>query len=307
VWEWVHDRYNSTYYSGSPGSDPVGPTSGTDRGFRGGSCYDAAEGTRVAGRNMFPPDYGVNNLGLRLARTLPIDADGDGYFMYEDCDDTIYNVHNLCMVAHYPLNGNTTDAITGAQGNNTGASLTTGADGQSNTAYQFGGHFMEWNGYSINAVEGFSASLWFNSNVTGSYDKTLLSASANNDQYTMMFGTFEPEKQLRIRLEDNWSGINWVCDEPYTNGSWHHTVVVWDGGQSLSAMQIYLDGVPCTMSTTYTAPITSFTMEDFWIGGRWGLTDYVDGQQFEGKIDDVRIFNTVLNQTQVDYLYQNVQ
>lgn len=235
------------------------------------------------------------------------DLDGDGVAAWEDCDDTTYDVDNLCMVAHYPFNGNTTDIITGTSGSNNGASLTTGADGQSNSAYNFSGHFMAWNGYSLDATQGFSASLWFNSNVSSSDDKTLLSSSANNDQYTMMFGTFEPEKKLRIRLEDNWSGINWMCDQVYTNNTWHHTVVTWDGGQNLSSMQIYLDGSPCTMSRNSQSSITVFDMEDFWVGGRWGLADYVDGQQFEGSIDDVRVFDTVLTSTQVDVLFQTIQ
>ena len=84
-------------------------------------------------------------------------------------------------------------------------------------------------------------------------------------------------------------------------------MVTWDGGQNLNSMQIYLDGSPCTMSRNYNSSITIFDMEDFWVGGRWGLADYVDGQQFEGSIDDVRIFDTVLTQTQVNVLFQNIQ
>jgi formylglycine-generating enzyme required for sulfatase activity len=37
VWEWTQDWYSSSYYSSSPGTDPVGATSGDYRVFRGGS------------------------------------------------------------------------------------------------------------------------------------------------------------------------------------------------------------------------------------------------------------------------------
>ena len=42
---------------------------------------------RVAHRSDFAPSYRDNSNGIRLARTVPVDADGDGFFMYEDCDD----------------------------------------------------------------------------------------------------------------------------------------------------------------------------------------------------------------------------
>jgi hypothetical protein len=42
---------------------------------------------RVARRSGDPVDNRNSTVGLRLARTVPTDADGDGYFMYEDCND----------------------------------------------------------------------------------------------------------------------------------------------------------------------------------------------------------------------------
>ncbi len=70
VWEWVCDWYQSDYYSISPGSNPQGPTTGTFRVLRGGSWLDAVDAVRCADRFGIPPDYWVNSLGFRCARTL---------------------------------------------------------------------------------------------------------------------------------------------------------------------------------------------------------------------------------------------
>jgi len=37
VWEWCQDWYDSDYYGNSPGKDPQGPNSGSNRVIRGGS------------------------------------------------------------------------------------------------------------------------------------------------------------------------------------------------------------------------------------------------------------------------------
>ena len=53
VWQWCWDWYGS--YAG--GSDPRGPSSGSDRVFRGGGWYDYAFFCRSAIRYYFYPDY----------------------------------------------------------------------------------------------------------------------------------------------------------------------------------------------------------------------------------------------------------
>ena len=65
VWEWCQDRYDD--YSSSSQSNPEGPGNGSDRVFRGGCWHGAAWGCRSSTRNINPPDYRYNDLGLRLA------------------------------------------------------------------------------------------------------------------------------------------------------------------------------------------------------------------------------------------------
>ena len=65
VWEWCWDSYDSSYYSGSPTSDPRGPASGTYRVLRGGSWNTFANCARGANRNRLTPDYSYFSVGFR--------------------------------------------------------------------------------------------------------------------------------------------------------------------------------------------------------------------------------------------------
>lgn len=68
VLEWTKDWYDEGY-EGSSGSDPQGPSSGSDRVIRGGSWYSAASGCRSALRDGTPPDDRNGDIGFRLVRT----------------------------------------------------------------------------------------------------------------------------------------------------------------------------------------------------------------------------------------------
>jgi formylglycine-generating enzyme required for sulfatase activity len=70
VWEWCMDWYSDSYYSRSPSTDPVGPSTGSSRVRRGGSCYNLAAGLRSADRGGFAPVFRYFDLGFRLVRTL---------------------------------------------------------------------------------------------------------------------------------------------------------------------------------------------------------------------------------------------
>lgn len=65
VWEWCQDWYGS--YSSSPQTNPIGPSSGSKRVCRGGSCYEPGGYSRVFVRDAKKPTTQKYNIGLRLA------------------------------------------------------------------------------------------------------------------------------------------------------------------------------------------------------------------------------------------------
>jgi len=66
VWEWCSDWYDEKL---SGGTDPAGPREGKDRVFRGGSWQFTSDLCRSANRGHRGPEYSVNNLGFRVARS----------------------------------------------------------------------------------------------------------------------------------------------------------------------------------------------------------------------------------------------
>jgi formylglycine-generating enzyme required for sulfatase activity len=69
VFEWVHDWYGD--YPAGDVVDPLGPAAGGNRVIRGGSWSRDAQNARAAGRNRFDPDFRLDHIGFRPARSLP--------------------------------------------------------------------------------------------------------------------------------------------------------------------------------------------------------------------------------------------
>ena len=69
VWEWCHDWWES--YTSTTKTNPIGPSSGSDRVKRSGCWNYSAQDCRVASHYYDSPDVLRNWLGLRLARACP--------------------------------------------------------------------------------------------------------------------------------------------------------------------------------------------------------------------------------------------
>ena len=70
VWEWVWDWYQATYEQ-LPSMDPIGPSTGAARVFRGGSWSGTASYARVAERSYDAPTFRYSTLGFRFVRSYP--------------------------------------------------------------------------------------------------------------------------------------------------------------------------------------------------------------------------------------------
>jgi formylglycine-generating enzyme required for sulfatase activity len=67
VWGWCQDWYKDVYYKESPVDDPPGPTGGSNRMIRGGSCFCPAWFCRSADRSYTVPGDRNFILGLRVS------------------------------------------------------------------------------------------------------------------------------------------------------------------------------------------------------------------------------------------------
>jgi eukaryotic-like serine/threonine-protein kinase len=67
VWEWVNDWYDENFYGNSPTENPLGPSSRSYRGLRGGSWSDGSRGVRSAIRGWYSPEVRNYSFGFRCA------------------------------------------------------------------------------------------------------------------------------------------------------------------------------------------------------------------------------------------------
>jgi len=90
-----------------------------------------------------------------------------------------------------------------------------------------------------------------------------------------------------------------------TAGSWHNVVLVYNasGASDTDKIKIYVDGVDKSSSMSYNGTIPSSlsaSIGDFWIGNGQNYN-----QPFNGKLDEVAIFNKELTPAEVYQIYNN--
>ena len=207
------------------------------------------------------------------------------------------------LMAFYPFNGDASDKSgNGNDGTVVGATLTADRFGNANSAYAFNGvNEVVEVGDSPNVRFGsgdFSISVWFY------FDGTLQLASflrkgqptSPFQQYSIMIRggdpfTEVPGKMLLVFLRpDNNGGDRWIALSSNLEVGWHHVVLVNNYNAHL---QGYLDGQNVGQDAR------SFG------GGRFDSLGRPLGMgHFSGRLDDIRIYNRVLNATEIQALFE---
>ena len=86
LYEWVADYHDTAYYAKSPSTDPTGPSSGSNRAYRGGGWYNDAYSLRSSYRKGgHPTAIATYGLGIRCVRSWHQCDDG------ELCTDDSYD------------------------------------------------------------------------------------------------------------------------------------------------------------------------------------------------------------------------
>lgn len=228
------------------------------------------------------------------------------------------------LVAYYPFTGNANDA----SGNNKNGTIidnvtpTTDRFGVANSAYLFAASTNAFNTNRINLPElstqigqpgtSYSVSAWFNGvpDTWGGSNKTgqIIHCSDNREDYSISrlevvnFGS-GPLKKIYHRMPSQ--NIEPVSSTGYSTSAWHNITIVVNATNG--DYKYYFDGV--------LDPSMSFTfnpLNNYYVSGRiWqiGALQPTIGpnvpHQFVGKIDDIRIYNRVLTNEEIIFLYNN--
>lgn len=159
--------------------------------------------------------------------------------------------------------------------------------------------FTPTNSFSAGTVDKISMSAWFRLDEDSPPNARQVIAGLQNitgGRYTFVFfRQFNGKLCFFVTDKDG----KQLSAEPYadiTDSNWHHIVMTWDG----ETMRTYLDGGDERSITNAGVNGALRPSHGFYIG-----TDPGDAtRSFDGKIDEVALFNHVLSANQVSDLYQ---
>lgn len=212
------------------------------------------------------------------------------------------------LVSYWGFNGNANDSSGNAHnGTVNGATLTADRFGNANSAYSFNGSS---NSISIPASTAFtqnpiSYSFWFNKAGSGN-------PCSGNEAFQAVFSTGSYSQSRDVVLMQgatHYSGMlrsipsgcaNELTKQTnYALNTWNHIVVTYEA----NLVKVYLNGVyigsttvACTVTTTNTTCYIGASNPSI-----WACIAY-----FNGKIDDLAIYNRVLADSEVTTLYNGV-
>lgn len=214
----------------------------------------------------------------------------------------LYNRGSL--VGHWKLDGDATDSsYQGNDGTVTGA--TSNSNGRINGAYDFDG-----SGDNINMgdvldldTNNISISAWVKTNTTNKYMAVVSKKNSGgiSSGYHFFLDTAEV---LRFQIGNGTnSTVIYTNDtDLIQDGEWHHIVTVVDRGDA-SNWEIYVDGsIVDTTKPTLLFAESIGNPRDFIIGDA-----DAGSYDWNGEIDDVRVYNKVLTSDEISDLYSDGQ
>ena len=197
------------------------------------------------------------------------------------------------LVAYYPFNGNANDASGGGyDGSVVGATLTSDKFGNSNSSYYFDGSGDYIDIGDQTDLEGFGAvtiSAWINCGLMGgdSYNIAGKAGVYKIDYYN---------SKIRFLTGNDFAGSILTTKSTLSNNEWHHIVATYDG----SIKRVYIDNI-MDPTTVLTSGSLGANTKEVSIGAHRQFETW--DHFFKGAIDEVRIYDRALSQSEVTQLY----
>ncbi|KHD08271.1 hypothetical protein PN36_17380 [Candidatus Thiomargarita nelsonii] len=200
------------------------------------------------------------------------------------------------LVAYYPFNGNANDKSGyGHHGIVHGARLSQDRFGNGRRAYSLDGkddYVVVSSGNSLNIREVLTISVWVN---VGTFSNIPYFVARYDTGLREVYKTGSNRGRFEFRLNDGVKVL--VSNTIPKTGKWYHIAATYDG----SIMRLYIDGVEDN-SKSYSAAIYPSAGGKLMIGADDDSSEL--NQFLNGKIDDIRIYNRALSESEIQQLYQ---
>lgn len=238
-------------------------------------------------------------MGEQCARFTMIFPLMQGVFKQNIVENTISNHPTLAtnLKHYYKFDGNANDSVGNLDGNVLGATQTTGKIGN---AYDFDGvndYIISNSNIGITGSQNRSVSIWIKTTDTNS--AIALSWGNRNSNGNDYRFDFNNNSRFLISLRSGNRKWDWSNNNITPNdGNWHHIVLVLDGTTN-SDHTLYYDGSELT--DTEDVPQAVNTADSpLDIARQAQELDY-----FNGKIDEIGIWDRALNSSEVSDLYNS--
>ena len=189
--------------------------------------------------------------------------------------------------------GNADDSSgNGYNGNVNGATLTTDRFGNANNAYYFNGvnNYISIKPFSVNT---FSLSCWICDSSINTTNLNGIISRLNATPYKGFEFRVEPDSTLMLVCGTGNTWIQPTTPFKLSDNAWYHVVATNDNNM----IKIYVNA---NLIASYAFSNYADNNDSIVIGTRnpavW------NGGWYNGKIDDIRIYNRALNQQEISYL-----
>ncbi len=216
-------------------------------------------------------------------------------------------VHPGYLVGFWAMDNRTGTGIydySGHNNNGTLANMSSPATGESgwNTSCKFGGclrfdgtnDYVDLGAIDVNSNE-LTITAWFKADDFDVHDARIISKAINQDEqnhWWMLSTVTSDGYKLRFRLKNNTGTTTSLVatSGDLTAGEWTHVAAVYDGSNII----LYKNGAEVGR-TAKTGSVATNNAVNAWIGDNPGP----DRKQFDGTIDEVKIWNKALTPSEI--------
>ena len=199
------------------------------------------------------------------------------------------------MVAYYPFSGNTYDSTSNHYDmTDSGLSYSTDRFGRPSHAGLFNGAAYAKRPF-FNFPDSLSVSFWAKTTVTPQNALVVANGNSGSDGIGVTMCNYSVFNTPGNKMVLYMGNVAYLPNPYNADTNWAHYVFTYKNGV---AKYYVNDSLRSTSSTTALPPSTYFIA-----GATWNTSTTIYNHYFQGLIDDIRVYNRVLDSVEVDSLY----